>query len=179
MTGTIASVQRLRVIGASLVLCLAGCASQGDGTIRGSARLPNCSEDAAFDLDGNTWIDTGTVTTLSTGCLDAGVGATLTSCTLQWVFSQQGREIQIAVDNEYKIAGRMCGDRLHLEGGWWLPVADDNANCSYADEDGDEVGIEQEGSELAVSTDALSGTLRLQGLCTAEYEVTFSRYTIH
>ena len=178
MTATIEPARMLRIIGASLVLCLVACQGQGGGAseIRGSARLPQCTEDAALDLDGSTWLDTGTITTSSTGCSGADIGATFASCTLQWLLSQQGREISITVDNEYSIAGRMCGDRLHLEGGWWLPVADEAGRCTYSDEDASEVGIEEGGSELVVSKYALSGKLRLQGACTAEYEVTFSPF---
>ena len=181
MTWTIELGCLRRAMAAAMVLVVAGCPSEGEGpfSVAGSARLPNCTEDAALDLDGHTWIDRGTITTSSAGCLDAEVGDTFTACTLQWVFSQQGREVEILVDNEYVVAGRLCGDELHLEGGWWIPVADEHSNCTYEDDSASEVGIEQGGSTLVVTEDALSGTLRLQGECAAEYEVTFSRYIIN
>jgi hypothetical protein len=68
----------------------------------------------------------------------------------------------------------MCGDTLHLQGGWWLPLVDENGQCNYADEDGAEVSIEAGGNSLQLQTDAggsesFTGTLALRERCTADY----------
>jgi hypothetical protein len=151
---------------------LAGCAGGETSSVRGSARLPDCSDPPAADLDGTTWYDTGAITIQTAGC-DQAQGQVLEVCPLQWVVSQSGADLSLTVDNEYTVKGRLCGDELHLEGGWWLPVVDDQGECRYRDADGTEVGIEQEGSTLTLSATQLSGSLVVRERCVARYDVTF------
>jgi hypothetical protein len=152
-----------------------GCSQdEGPAFIRGSARLPACSEPAAFDIDGSLWFDNGSVTVTSAGC-EEPTGTTLAVCGLGWEVGQTGREVEIVVDHEYRILGRACGNQLHLEGGWWLSLQEPNGYCDY--EEGVEVGIESGGSTLDVadSQDVMTGRLAIAERCTAEYDVTFYR----
>ncbi|MGF1468544.1 MAG: hypothetical protein ACFCGT_20670 [Sandaracinaceae bacterium] len=170
MIGRLAAV----VIAATL---LPACGLGGGGPpwfFRGSARLPDCTEPPATVLTGE-WFDQGQVTITSQGCEDAAPGEVFPSCPLNWVMTQAGGEVDILVDNEYEVRGRLCGDQLHLEGGWWLPVEAEGFGCTYEDEDAAEVGIEAEGSVLTAEEDLLRGTLVVRERCTAEYDVTLTR----
>jgi hypothetical protein len=162
----------LRLCCLAACLCLTcGGGDSGTGVVEGSARLPNCNEAPAAQLDGTVWYDTGQLTIKTSGCsLDKGTSVEV--CPLNWEISQQGNDLTIEVDNEYTMRGRLCGDQLHLAGGWWLPLPDDSGECSYRDEDGTEVGIESEGQTLTVSDSQMTGTLVLRERCLAEYEVT-------
>ena len=42
------------------------------------------------------------------------------------VQDQDGNDVTILVDEEYRIEGRLCGNQLYLRGGWWLPVEDED-----------------------------------------------------
>lgn len=161
-----------------LLTLLAGCSSEGSYSITGSAKLPDCSEPPQRDLTGR-WFDEGTLTITSSGCedLDAPLGSVFESCPLDWELSQDGTEVDIVIDYEYALEGRMCGDTLHLQGGWWLPLEDDAGQCNYDDDDGEEVGIETGGSALSLQDDPdfgelLAGTLVVKGPCTGDYLMT-------
>jgi hypothetical protein len=167
---------RAVVVALSAALALTACIGVGGPPwfIPGSARLPSCSEAPAADLTGG-WFDQGLVTITSPGCLDAPLGTALPACALDWDVAQDGTEVAIVVDEEYEIRGRLCGDTLHLEGGWWLPVEAEGNGCTYDDEDASEVGIEAEGAALTYADGAMSGTLAIRADCTAEYAVTLRR----
>lgn len=156
-----------------VLLTVSGCGA-GPAFIPGSATLPACSDEPVTSLDGTKWFDQGTVTILTEGCSDATVGEMFSSCALDWVFSQSGSKVDIVVDDEYRIDGRMCGDQLHLRGGWWLPV-EDAGSCTYDDDSADEVGIQARASTLTVTADQITGTLALKGSCEADYDVVFVR----
>jgi len=108
------------------------------------------------------------------------------SCALDWAFTQDGNDVTIVVDREYRIDGRLCGDQLYLRGGWWLPVVDEDVgSCTYEDDSAEEVGILEEGNVLTVLLNAplpdnpnangtyMTGTLQVQGRCAGQYEVIF------
>jgi hypothetical protein len=169
------------VIGAILgiAVCATACGIGGDGPpyfIRGTASLPPCDEAPAETIAGS-WIDEGVVEITGAGCLDAEPGERYTVCGLNWELSQQANTIEIMVDNEYRIDGRLCGDKLHLEGGWWLPVRDENGSCTYQEEDASEVVIQSGGNTLELTErqngqqtyQTLEGTLSLGGTCTGRY----------
>ena len=145
----------------------------------GSGVLPNCDEPPITDLDGTPWFDSGTGTILTAGCQGALPDDVFQSCPLVWVFAQDGNDVTIVVDAEYRIDGRLCGDQLYLRGGWWLPVVDEDLGyCTYKDDSADEVGIQAEGNVLTFNGDAegkMTGTLMVQGRCARQYEVTFRR----
>ena len=151
--------------------------------IPGSATLPSCTEPPAFDdLDGSRWGDSGQVTIETTGCDGAQPGEVFDSCQLDWVMTQDGQDIEILVDNEYTILGRLCGATLYLEGGWWLPV-EDEGECTYDDDSAEEVGIQMAGSTLVVVMDdelsaglIAAGTLQVRGSCEAAYDMTLTRF---
>lgn len=150
--------------------------------IPGTGTLPDCNEPAATDLDGSVWFDQGLVTIGSAGCQDATSGDAFMACALDWAFTQEGNDVTIIVDEEYQIDGRLCGDQLYLRGGWWLPVEDEDLNsCTYDDDSADEVGISASGNVLTYAAatgetpEQMTGTLAVQGSCSAEYEVTFQR----
>jgi hypothetical protein len=150
--------------------------------IPGTATLLDCNEPAVTDLDGSVWFDQGLVTIGSGGCQDTTPGDTFMACALNWAFTQQGNDVTIIVDKEYRIEGRLCGDELYLRGGWWLPVVDEDLNyCTYDDDSADEVGISASGNVLTYTAatgetpEQMTGTLAVQGSCSAEYEVTFAR----
>ncbi len=157
-------------------LVVTGCGAGDDPPwfIRGSARLPDCQDAPAYDLDGTTWFDDGTVTITSSGCGEPA-GKTLGVCGLAWVFKQNGASVEILVDQEYIIKGRACSNQLHLEGGFWFTAQDDRGYCDY--EDGVEAGIQSGGSTLTVADDVttMTGILSLRERCTADYDVTFYR----
>jgi hypothetical protein len=150
-----------------------GCGPEGPYFIPGSAQLPDCSEEPIADLDGTEWFDTGTVTIQTAGCEGTAPGDVLTACALNWVFSQEGNEVTIVVDSEYRIKGRLCGDELYLRGGWWLPVEDEGV-CTYDDDSAAEVSIQDGGSILRVDNMQMTGTLSLQAGCRADYAMALS-----
>ena len=102
------------------------------------------------------------------------------SCGLDWLFTQTGNDVTIVVDEEYRLEGRLCADRLSLRGGWWLPVVDEDVGgCTYEDDSAEEVGIMSDGNVLTVTENPMDGrlqmigTLSVQGRCSADYDVTF------
>lgn len=148
--------------------------------IPGTGTLPECTDAPSVNLDGSLWFDQGTVTILTSGCLGAQPNDMLMSCALNWAFAQNGNDVNIVVDEEYRLEGRLCGDQLYLRGGWWLPVVDDELGyCTYEDDSADEVGIMAEGNVLTYAPAdgeapaRMAGTLVVQGGCTGEYEVVF------
>lgn len=150
--------------------------------IPGTGTLPDCNEPAVTNLDESVWFDQGLVTIGSAGCQDAMPGDAFMACALNWAFTQQGNDVTIVVDEEYRIEGRLCGDQLYLRGGWWLPVVDEDLNfCTYDDDSADEVGISASGNVLTYAAatgetpEQMTGTLAVQGSCSAEYEVTFQQ----
>lgn len=167
------AAQTLR-IGAVLAI-VGGCVQGPPYFVQGSARLPDCTEPPAFDLNGTRWYDQGTVTILTDGCEGVSMGDELPSCALQWAVEQEGGDVRILVDDEYRILGRLCGDRLYLQGGWWLPVQDPVEGCTYEEDSAAEVGIEQEGQVLTVTATQMTGALVLQEQCRARYDTTFQR----
>ena len=142
--------------------------------IPGTGTLPDCDESPVTDLNGSLWFDQGTVTIRTTGCADAMPDDEFEACALNWAFTQNGNDIGIIVDEEYRLEGRLCGEQLHLRGGWGLPVRDEEGFC-YEDDSAEEVGIQAEGNVLTVSPaeQEMTGTLAVQGRCAADYEVTF------
>lgn len=174
------------IVSIFLVMAVGSC-SEDVYFIPGTAQLPDCTEAPILDLEG-TWFDRGTVTILSEGCDGASPGEVFESCALDWVFTQDGNDVTIIVDTEYRIEGRLCGDQLYLRGGWWLPVVDEDLGyCTYDEDSAEEVGILQEGNVLTVmpdvplapgveqTEDRMTGTLEVRGRCAGRYEVTFER----
>ena len=157
-----------------VVLLLAGCApDEGPYFIPGSAVLPSCTEAPAADLSG-AWYDNGEVEITSEGCEEAALGERITACGLDWAVTQTGNEVSIEVDNEYEIKGRLCGDELHLEGGWWLSVDLGGTGCTY--DDGVEVGIEAGSSTLTLTPEGtVAGVLEIRSACTARYDMYLTR----
>ena len=149
--------------------------------IPGTGTLPDCNDAPATDLDGTHWYDNGTVTITSTGCEGTEPGDEHQSCGLGWIFTQNGNDVTIVVDEEYRLEGRLCDDQLSLRGGWWLPVRDEDGGCTYEDDSAEEVGIMSDGNVLTVAEDPMSGrlqmagTLSVQGNCSADYEVVFDQ----
>jgi len=170
-----------RILGALVLVALISCGEEPPYFIPGSATLPSCTEPPAFDLNGSTWGDTGKVTIETAGCDGAQPGEVFDSCLLDWVMTQTGQDIEILVDNEYTILGRLCGDTLHLEGGWWLPV-EDEGECTYDEDSAEEVGIQMAGSTLVVMDDEFlgglvaTGTLQVRGSCEGAYDMTLTRF---
>lgn len=124
------------------------------------------------------WFEEGMLTVTSAGCEadQAPPGTVFRTCPLNWEVTQDGNGVQIVVDSEYRMQGRICGETLHLQGGWWLPLEDTNGQCNYDDDDGAEVGIESGGSSLQWQTDPVggerfTGTLSLRQRCTADYAI--------
>jgi hypothetical protein len=155
-------------------LMLAGCVPDGPPYfIPGTAELPACQDAAATDLSG-AWYDNGEVEITSPGCEDTMVGDRITVCGLDWKISQSGNDVAIEVDGEYEIKGRLCGDQLHLEGGWWISVDLEGTGCTY--EDGVEVGIDAEASTLMLAEDGtVEGVLAIRSGCTARYDMVLRR----
>ncbi len=119
-----------------IVIALGAC-KEDVYFIPGTGTLPECDEAPSTDLNGTLWSDQGTVTILTAGCLGAELNTTFMSCTLNWAFTQNGDDLSIVVDEEYRLEGRLCGDQLHLRGGWWLPVVDEDVGyCTYDDDSG-------------------------------------------
>jgi len=164
------------ILSLSAVAALGACGG-GESVyfIPGSGTLPSCSEPPALEVDGTVWFDSGTVTVLTGGCDDAAAGSKYAACPLDWAIAQSGNDLEIIVDGEYRILGRLCADRLHLEGGWWLPV-EDGGQCTYEEDSAEEVGIEAEGNVLTVDAGdpRMTGVLVVQGRCRASYAVTLA-----
>ena len=143
--------------------------------IPGTGTLPDC-DDAPIttELNGTLWFNQGPVTILTEGCRDYVQDDELSSCAENWAFEQDGNDISIVVD-EYRLNGRLCGDQLYLEGGWWLSVADEQGACWYEDDDGDDMGIQEAGNVVTVNPaeQTMTGNLLLRGSCEVDYEVTF------
>jgi hypothetical protein len=159
-----------------LVLLLGACSSEEERFLQGTATLPSCVDAPVTDLDGSHWYDNGTITILDAGCPGTAVGDALTVCGLDWIFSQAGNDVQITVDGEYRIEGRLCAEKLHLRGGWWLPVVDtDTGGCTYEEDSAEEVAIQAGGNVLTVTAQEMSGTLAVAGSCNASYSVTLRR----
>lgn len=170
-----------RALGALLVITMASCGDNPPYFIAGSATLPSCAEPPAFDVDGSMWGDGGLVTIETVGCDGALPGEVFQSCPLTWAMTQTGQDIEILVDEEYTILGRLCGDTLHLEGGWWLPVQDEMM-CTYEEDSAAEVGIQMGGSTLVIVDDEVmgglvaTGTLQVRGPCDAAFDMTLFRF---
>lgn len=160
------------VYGCCLML-IVGC-SEELYFIPGTGSLPDCNDAPITDLSNTLWFDQGTVTVRTEGCPGARPNDEFQACALNWAFSQNGNEVSIVVDEEYRLEGRLCADQLHLRGGWWLPVMDEEGFC-YEDDSAEEVGIQAEGNVLTVDPGEgqMIGTLSVQGRCAADYEVTF------
>ena len=140
----------------------------------GTGTLPDCNDTPVTDLNGTQWYDNGTVTITSTGCDGTVPGDEHRSCGLDWIFTQNDNDVTIVVDNEYRLEGRLCGDQLSLRGGWWLPVVDEDVGgCTYEDDSAEEVGIMSDGNVLTVAENQMTGTLAVQGSCSADYDVVF------
>ncbi|MEM9067674.1 MAG: hypothetical protein AAGE52_04185 [Myxococcota bacterium] len=161
-----------------VALAFTGCAVIDDGGpyfIPGSAMLDECSEPPEYDLTGR-WFDSGLVTIQTEGCADTVVGERLRGCGLDWEFVQTGNLVEILVDEEYRITGRLCGSELQLEGGWWLPV-EDAGECTYEDDSAAEVSLEATGNTLDVLSETeMAGTLFVRERCRARFEVSFRKF---
>ena len=143
--------------------------------IRGTARLPECSDAPAADLSGR-WFDQGVLRITSEGCDEAPLDEELRVCALDWELTQDGNEVDLLVDGEYELRGRFCGDTLQLEGGWWLPVEAEGFGCTYEDEDAAEVVIDAGGATLTYASEGTrTGVLSVRERCTAVYDITLSR----
>lgn len=166
------SKERCFIYGLCLML-LVGC-SEDLYFIPGTGSLPDCDDAPITDLNGTLWFDQGTVTILTEGCPGAMPNDEFEACALNWAFTQDGNEVGIVVDEEYRLEGRLCADKLYLSGGWWLSVRDEEGFC-YEDDSAEEVGIQAEGNVLTVSPDEdqMTGTLAVQSRCAGVYEVTF------
>ncbi len=158
----------------SFLCALVGCTEELY-FIPGTGTLPDCNEAPVVDLNDTLWFDQGKVTIRTEGCLDASPGDEFESCALNWAFTQDGNDLTLVVDEEYRLEGRLCGDQLSLRGGWWLPVRDEDGSC-YEDDSAEEVGIQAQGNVLTVSPEdmQMTGTLAVEGRCAGEYEVTFA-----
>ncbi len=169
-------VSRHSLAGMLLLLVGVGCSKGPPYSLTGTAKLPSCSEGPAGDLTG-MWFDGGEVTILTDGCRGSSAGQVFASCSLGWAFTQEGGDVSILVDEEYELKARLCGNELHFEGGWWLPVEDPPFGCTYEEDSAAEVGIQSEGATLRLSEDMneLTGVLVVEEKCTAEYDITLQR----
>ncbi len=166
-----------------MLAVLVSCSvDEGPYFVPGSATLPNCTEPPAFDLTGGWSDNPGSIVSIQTvGCDDAPAGSEFESCPLGWEMVQTGAEVEILVDDEYEMLGRLCGAELHLEGGWWLPV-EDAGMCTYEEDSAAEVGIQTGGNTLTVAEEENStnlvatGVLEVGGPCEATYDVTLSKF---
>ena len=158
-----------------IVAALHACEKEEIYFVPGTGTLPDCNEAPATNLDGACWFDSGMVTITSDGCPGAAPDDTFRTCALSWAITQDGNDLTMIVDGEYRIEGRFCGNQLYLRGGWWLPVEDEGA-CTYADDSAEEVGIQAEGNVLTyapaegVNPEMLSGVLAVQGRCSGNYD---------
>lgn len=167
----------MRWVACICILAALGSCQEEVYFIPGTGSLPDCDEAPVTNLDAALLFDQGTVTIRSLGCQQTMPDDTFASCALNWAFTQTGNDVDIIVDEEYRLEGRICGDQLYLRGGWWLPVVDEDLGyCTYDDDSADEVGIMAEGNVLEVSPSgpSLTGTLVVQGSCSASYQVTFA-----
>jgi Ser-tRNA(Ala) deacylase AlaX len=159
-----------------LLSVLGACAPDAVTFIEGTATLPDCHDTPVTNLDGTRWYDNGTIGIADAGCPGTTVGETLTVCGLDWDFSQVGNDVEVVVDTEYRIKGRLCAEKLYLKGGWWLPVQDsDTGGCTYEDDSAEEVAIQAGGNVLTVTAQEMSGTLAVKGRCSGSYSATFRR----
>ena len=166
------------LICACAVFVLASC--KDPAFIPGTGTLPDCNEPPVTDLNDTVWFNTGPATVLTAGCLDVEPDTEFESCPENWAFKQDGNEIDIVVD-EYRVNGRFCGDKLYLEGGWWLSVRNELGRCDYGDDDGDEFGMQAGGNVLTYSASnpenfgfaEMTGVLLLEGDCSVSYDATF------
>ncbi len=167
------------IVCVSILFALGSCGKDEIYFIPGTGTLPDCNETPDMNLDGSCWFDRGVVTIRSDGCREAMPDEMFTVCGLAWSFTQTDNDVTIIVDGEYRIDGRLCGDQLHLRGGWWLLV-EDAGMCDYQDEESaDEVGIQDGGNTLTLVPASpetggqaqMSGVLAVQGSCSAEYDV--------
>lgn len=171
----------MRWVACICIMVALGSCKEELSFIPGTGTLPDCDDAPIADLNGELWFnDDGPVTVLTEGCLDAVPGEMFTSCVENWAFTQNGNDVSIVVD-EYRVNGRLCGDQLHLEGGWWLSVKDEQGACWYEEEDGDEMGIQSLGNVVTFNPDedpdqeTMTGLLLLKGSCEVNYQVTFRR----
>jgi len=145
------------------LITLGGCKMEGVYFIPGTGTLPDCDEAPVANLNGTGWFDNGTVTIQTAGCQEAIPGDVFPACALDWVFTRDDEnlnDVTIIVDNEYRIDGRLCGDQLHLRGGWWLPVEDEDVNyCTYEDDSAEEVGIMAAGNVLTYAATRLTSSV--------------------
>lgn len=155
----------------------AGCPAGPPYFIPGTATLPDCSTAPDVQLARTRWSSSGTLTITSLGCRDVSVDDALVSCPLTWVISAQlDGDLSIIVDGEYRLRGRLCGDQLHLEGGFWLPLVDGDFGCTYEEDSAAEVRIQREASVLTVqSPTQIAGTLALQEACAADYALVLTQ----
>jgi hypothetical protein len=168
------------LICACAVFVLASC--KDPAFIPGTGTLPDCNEPPVTDLNDTVWFNTGPATVLTAGCLDVEPDTEFESCPENWAFKQDGNEIDIVVD-EYRVNGRFCGDKLYLEGGWWLSVRNERGRCDYGDEDGDEFGMQAGGNVLTYTASnpenfgfaEMTGILLLEGNCSVSYDATFQQ----
>ena len=79
--------------------------------------MPSCNDAPTVDLNDTVWFNEGTVTVLTAGCADVEAETIFQSCPENWALTQDGNDLDIVVD-EYRVNGRLCGDKLYLEGGW-------------------------------------------------------------
>jgi hypothetical protein len=163
----------MRWIACICIMAALGSCKEELAFIPGTGTLPSCDDMPVTDLDGTLWFNQGPVTILTEGCRDYVPEDMLSSCAENWAFTQDGNDISIVVD-EYRLNGRLCGDQLYLEGGWWLSVADEQGACWYEDDDGDDMGIQKEGNVLTVdpAEQTMTGQLVLQGSCRVDYDAT-------
>ena len=171
----------MRWIACICIIAALGSCKEEQSFIPGSGTLPDCDDMPIIDLNGTCWFnDDGPVTIRTEGCLDADPNDMFTSCPENWAFTQDGNDVSIVVD-EYRVNGRLCGDQLHLEGGWWLSVKDEQGRCWYEDDDGDDMSIQKEGNVVTFTPAAdpndetMTGLLLLEGSCEVDYAVTFRR----
>jgi hypothetical protein len=170
----------MRWIACICIMAALGSCKEELSFIPGSGTLPDCDDMPITDLNGTLWFNQGPVTIVTEGCLDAAPEDMFSSCAENWAFTQDGNDIDIVVD-EYRVKGRLCGNQLYLEGGWWLSVADEQGRCWYEDDDGDDMSIQAEGNVLTFvpaedpAEDTMTGKLVLQGVCGVDYDATFGR----
>lgn len=171
----------MRLIICICILAALGSCKEELSFIPGTGSLPDCNDNPVIELDSTLWFNEGMVTVLTAGCQGAEPEEMLASCPENWAVTQNQNDLDIVVD-EYRLNGRVCGDKFYLEGGWWLSVQDEQGACWYEDDDGDEFGIQEEGNVLTFSPadpqtgtlDQWKGTLVMQGRCRVSYDATLS-----
>jgi len=159
------------------VFCICGLLALGSRNdepsfIPGTGALPDCDEAPLANLDGTIWSDRGLVTIRSLGC-DVTPGVPFEACGFYWSFKQDGNDVRIIVDDQYRIEGRLCGDELHLRGGWRLPL-ELGLVCGSRPDLAGEVSIQANGNVARVlSATEMKGTLIVQGSCSLAYQIEF------